>query len=1284
MTLMAASLLFGVGVNPVAHALHFEDVQEVSALDGVGAAVAWSNLAFPEGAGAALLGRADLFADSLAAGSLQGPRPLLLTDSTKLSAATKDELDRLNVTNVTILGGASAVAESVADELRSLGYSVNRLSGANRIETAVAVGRTRTGAARTALLARAFGTSDPTAAFADALSVGAWAADTGWPVLLTESERLSPQTAAFMRENVDQVYAVGGNAAIGETVLTEIRALGVAVRRVSGPSRFDTAVAVADARGFASAGDAPEVVLIDGQSADSWTDGFPAAAYAARKDAPVVLGNSGSASLPPVTQSFLSAGPGAKLVTGWTVLSAQTAEAAEAMGKPIADTGVFQVRMTGRNVVRPSEDATTPIFGHGQPGATGLLTLTADQEAKTLEYVFQGNAEGPYIPTFDKSSGLMLRKAAADQRGPASVVFPSPGSDGKSSGTVGESTFQEGFVLADFMAKPDAYYAEAYTQKFAGGAIRGQLPNGGERHLPARPDFVGITGGQNDDRVTLTFASPVYAPVVGGANGLKPEHFTVTVGGTQTAQVSAVEVATAARDARPTVHLTLNRTAVAGKTTSVALTAVGAGLIQNNLGEKPSAATHSQMTPEDKSAPQFKAVQAIGQAAAVALKFSEPVLVKAQLVGSDFLVKSKSGSTERTHALLNPIPASTTRSDSLVLGLADAIPAGAEVLVTVMATAKPKIADVAGNGLDVDPPVTRSITTTGGGALRSATANDLVQGGGRFNPNRAQDLQITAVVEGPLTAAADTPEAHKSLFLIVPSNSTGVWFDRARAELTYPGATSSLPVKTRFGSRWTFEPLPVSLPSGTPITVSIHDVAVTAGAGSPAAEVRVGRGDSQATVAVTPAIRRGLQISATSTAPFNGADPVLPRNTPAFTQSFAIRVQGANFNGSVSVDLSRLVAEGVSYEVADVTGITTETWGGSPRTRLNLPVNASDGSAVAFSIQNVKVPDKVVENVPIVFTRVGDADAAPTLQLVEILDKSIHSVSVPSAPTWARPTAFTISVGVRGSFGSGKTLKIDLAKNGFVFPSTPSVTAGGTLVSWSGKVASVTPTGPTVTLSWANVDARPVTKTWMVEVSRDDETRDRKTLYQALSGGEEVLLDSLWHSGGSGNMTATNEMLTLVFTHPIVDVVSASVTYYEANPGDPTPAPTVSPSPTPSPTVSGTPTPVPTVSPSPTPTATVPGTPGSSTSVISCSTSGRYKCEIGGTNRNIVTISVLAPPPDANGVATPWQPLPDVRGKKIKTISNLKWGTGSASVSPDSLTVATSPSANLNPATPPP
>jgi SpoIID/LytB domain protein len=159
--------------------------------------------------------------DAVSAGSLAGSPdrvPTLLTTSDAVPDVTLRALGELEAERVVLIGGSGVIRDAVAQQLRAEGYEVDRLSGANRFGTSVAVVRDALGRAddgdRPVLLASG-------EAFPDALAAGALSARVGGPVVLVPSCNLDPvpETVELLREGpFDGGILVGGRAAVSDRV----------------------------------------------------------------------------------------------------------------------------------------------------------------------------------------------------------------------------------------------------------------------------------------------------------------------------------------------------------------------------------------------------------------------------------------------------------------------------------------------------------------------------------------------------------------------------------------------------------------------------------------------------------------------------------------------------------------------------------------------------------------------------------------------------------------------------------------------------------------------------------------------------------------------------------------------------------------------------------------------------------------------------------------------------------------------------------------------------------
>ena len=209
-------------------------VTRLAGADRDATSVSVSQARFPQtgSAKAAVLASDSNYPDALAGTPLAVAKaaPLLLTSPAGLSAAVEAEIRRAVPVGgvVYLLGGPAALAPVTENQLQAIGYLPQRIAGANRFATAVAIAQAL-GDPATILEATGF-------AFPDALSAGAAAAKGGGAVLLTNGSSQSSETGAYLAAHPqDRTAAVGGPAAAADPGAIP----------VSGADRYATAVAVA-------------------------------------------------------------------------------------------------------------------------------------------------------------------------------------------------------------------------------------------------------------------------------------------------------------------------------------------------------------------------------------------------------------------------------------------------------------------------------------------------------------------------------------------------------------------------------------------------------------------------------------------------------------------------------------------------------------------------------------------------------------------------------------------------------------------------------------------------------------------------------------------------------------------------------------------------------------------------------------------------------------------------------------------------------------------------------
>ncbi|MDR3601977.1 MAG: cell wall-binding repeat-containing protein [Desulfosporosinus sp.] len=128
--------------------------------------------------------------------------PILLTDTANLSADTSAELTKLAVKHVLIVGGTGAVSDNVAAQITALGPDVQRLSGADRYATSVAIA-TVVGNTGSIVITNGYNPYD-------ALSISPIAAKLGMPILLTARDSVPSEITNYLSQNtITQTYVLG-------------------------------------------------------------------------------------------------------------------------------------------------------------------------------------------------------------------------------------------------------------------------------------------------------------------------------------------------------------------------------------------------------------------------------------------------------------------------------------------------------------------------------------------------------------------------------------------------------------------------------------------------------------------------------------------------------------------------------------------------------------------------------------------------------------------------------------------------------------------------------------------------------------------------------------------------------------------------------------------------------------------------------------------------------------------------------------------------------------------
>ncbi len=175
------------------------------------------------------------------------------------------------------------------------GTRILRIGGADRYDTSARISEANFTSAHTVIVAT--GTN-----YADALSASGLAGCLDAPVLLTRPTRLSGYAAEEIRRlRASRAIVVGGEAAVSRAVASDLVALGLAVERIGGRDRYETAAFIGN-RVMTYGNPGGRVFIARG---DDFADALSLGPLAYSSNAPLVLVR--PATVPPATRSFLGA-----------------------------------------------------------------------------------------------------------------------------------------------------------------------------------------------------------------------------------------------------------------------------------------------------------------------------------------------------------------------------------------------------------------------------------------------------------------------------------------------------------------------------------------------------------------------------------------------------------------------------------------------------------------------------------------------------------------------------------------------------------------------------------------------------------------------------------------------------------------------------------------------------------------------------------------------------------------------------------------------------------------
>nr|WP_319005642.1 cell wall-binding repeat-containing protein [Mesobacillus subterraneus] len=189
----------------------------------------------------ALIANGAAIVDGLAATPFASAKnaPLLLTTKDSLPKETLDELKRLEVKEIYLIGGTGVISGEVKRQLMVAGFNVERIGGKNRYETSLFIAEKLDEIVDVKTAFVAYGRGEP-----DALSIAAQAGQQKQPIILSDNNSVPTETYNWLKnEELESAYFIGGSKVLGDNIIQQIDKVtssNVTHNRISGVNRHET------------------------------------------------------------------------------------------------------------------------------------------------------------------------------------------------------------------------------------------------------------------------------------------------------------------------------------------------------------------------------------------------------------------------------------------------------------------------------------------------------------------------------------------------------------------------------------------------------------------------------------------------------------------------------------------------------------------------------------------------------------------------------------------------------------------------------------------------------------------------------------------------------------------------------------------------------------------------------------------------------------------------------------------------------------------------------------
>lgn len=220
----------------------------------------------------------DKFPDAISATNIsQGLYPVLYTRAGKVDQATIDQLKKMPLNEIYILGGVNSVEDKVVSQLnQSTGVKVTRISGRDRyVVNTNAIQKQYTTKEHVVIASGEI--------YTDALYGVSYANTIDSPVVLSKKNGLTTTSIELLKTlGAKRATLIGGVSTLTQSVESQLTSLGIIFDRIAGANRYNGSAQVA-----AASYKEPENVVV--ASGEVFSDALVSAPLAQKLDAPILL-----------------------------------------------------------------------------------------------------------------------------------------------------------------------------------------------------------------------------------------------------------------------------------------------------------------------------------------------------------------------------------------------------------------------------------------------------------------------------------------------------------------------------------------------------------------------------------------------------------------------------------------------------------------------------------------------------------------------------------------------------------------------------------------------------------------------------------------------------------------------------------------------------------------------------------------------------------------------------------------------------------------------------------